>query len=98
MSVCSVVLPSRNLSTKAVIAAASRKTVYVVVDNNATAVQVVVGLTDGSFTEIISGNLKEGDQVATDSTDTSSPAPAATKTTASPLSPGGGGGGQRRGP
>jgi HlyD family secretion protein len=86
-----------DFSTKAVIAAASRKTVYVVVDNNATAVQVVVGLTDGSFTEIISGNVKEGDQVATDSTDTGSAAPAATKTTASPLSPQGGGG-QRRGP
>ncbi len=88
-----------DFSTKAVIAAASRKTVYVVVNNNATPVQVVVGLTDGSYTEIISGNLKEGDQVATDSTDNSSPAPVATKATASPLAPqGGGGGGQRRGP
>jgi HlyD family secretion protein len=81
-----------DFSTKAVIAAASRKTVYVVVDNNATAMPVVVGLTDGSYTEIISGNLKEGDLVATDSTDSSTPAPTPTKTTASPLSGGGGGG------
>ena len=84
-----------DFSTKAVIAAASRKTVYVVVDNNLTAVNVVVGLTDGSFTEIISGNLKEGDQVATDQADTSgTPAPTPTKATASPLSGGGGGGGR----
>ena len=88
-----------DFSTKAVIAAASRKTVYVVVDNVATPVTVVVGLSDGSFTEIINGSLKEGDQIATDSTDTGTAAPTPTKTTASPLSPQGGGkGGGGRGP
>jgi HlyD family secretion protein len=81
-----------DFSTKAVIEAASRKTVYVVVDNVATPVQVVVGLSDGSYTEIIAGGLKEGDQVATDSNDTGTPAPTPTKVTASPLSGGGGGG------
>lgn len=88
-----------DFSTKAVIEAASRKTVYVVVDNVATPVQVVVGLSDGSYTEIIAGGLKEGDQIATDSNDTGAPAPTPTKTTASPLSGGGGGGrGGGRGP
>jgi HlyD family secretion protein len=85
-----------DFSTKAVIEAASRKTVYVVVDNNAIPVQVVVGLSDGSYTEIIAGGLKEGDLVATDSTDSSSPAPTATQQTASPLT-GGNNGGQKKG-
>ncbi|MEO8878052.1 MAG: efflux RND transporter periplasmic adaptor subunit [Polyangiaceae bacterium] len=87
-----------DFSTKAVIEAASRKTIYVVVDNQATAVSVLVGLTDGSFTEIIAGRLKEGDLVATDSTETgTTPAPTPTKQTASPLTGGGGGGGGRGG-
>ncbi|MEO7110195.1 MAG: efflux RND transporter periplasmic adaptor subunit [Polyangiaceae bacterium] len=87
-----------DFSTKAVIEAASHKTIYVVVDNVATPVQVVVGLTDGSYTEIIAGKLNEGDLIATDSTESGSPAPTTTKPTASPLTGGGGHGGGGRGP
>jgi len=86
-----------DFSTKAVIEAASRKTIYVVNDNVATAVSVLIGLTDGTNTEIIAGNVKEGDQIATDVTDTTSPAPTATTQTASPLTGGGGGGGKKAG-
>lgn len=88
-------------STKAVLAAASRKTVYTVVDNELKPVSVLIGLTDGSFTEIIRGDLKEGDPIVTDTADTSSGAPTqAAPTGQSPLTGGGrgpGGGGNRGG-
>ncbi len=81
-------------STKAVLAAASRRTIYVVVDNVAKPVSVVVGLTDGSFTEIIHGDLKEGDLVATDIAETGTSASTqAPPTGQSPLTGGGRGGG-----
>ncbi|MGH7328586.1 MAG: hypothetical protein ACREJX_09580, partial [Polyangiaceae bacterium] len=80
-------------STKAVLAAATRKTIYVDVDNVEKPVSVVVGLTDGSFTEIIHGDLKEGDLVITDTSDTGTTAPTqAAPTGQSPLTGGGRGG------
>lgn len=38
-------------------------TIYVLRDQQATPVRVRLGVSDGSFTEIVSGDLKEGDQV-----------------------------------
>ncbi len=38
-------------------------TIYVLRDQQATPVRVRLGISDGSFTEIVSGDLKEGDQV-----------------------------------
>ena len=89
-------------STKAVLAAATRKTIYVVVDNVAKPVTVIVGLSDGTYTEIIRGDVKEGDLVATDMADTNAAPTQAAPTGQSPLTgggrgPGGGGGGSRGG-
>ena len=92
-------------STKAVLAAASRKTIYVVADNVAKPVSVVVGLSDGTYTEVIRGDLKEGDLIATDTADTGAAPTQATPTGQSPLTGGGrgpggggpGGGGSRGG-
>jgi HlyD family secretion protein len=69
----------------------SRKTVWVLRDNMAHPVRVVVGVTDGTTTEVVSGDLHEGDEVITEYI-----APAdgsSTSTVKSPLQPGGGGGG-----
>jgi HlyD family secretion protein len=71
----------------------ARRTLWKIDGENLTRVPVELGMTDGVVTEIVSGGLAEGDQVAT-------PTAAATKAgkapaTSSPFQPGGGGG--RRG-
>lgn len=43
-----------------------QKTLYVLKDNKPVLVNVVTGLTDGLQTEIVSGDLTEGDQVILD--------------------------------
>jgi HlyD family secretion protein len=64
------------------------RTVYVLRNNVGVPVTIHVGLSDGTVTEILDGDLKEGDQVITDATSASAPPPAAPT--------GGGGGGMRR--
>lgn len=92
-------LEDNPFSVKAVVTAASRKVVYVVVDNELQAVNVVVGLSDGSYTEILHGHLKEGDMVVTDTTDagdkggSTTTKPATTKPPSLNGMGGGGGGG-----
>jgi HlyD family secretion protein len=49
-------------------AASDRKTVYVLRNGAPVAVRIRVGITDGSTTEIVEGDLHEGDQVITSST------------------------------
>ncbi|MGZ3449186.1 MAG: efflux RND transporter periplasmic adaptor subunit [Polyangiales bacterium] len=69
----------------------TRKTVWVLRDGMAHPVRVTVGVTDGTTTEVVSGDLHEGDEVIIEYI-----APAdgsSTGTTKSPLQPGGGAGG-----
>lgn len=76
----------------------NRKKVYVLRNGEAVGVDVRTGLTDGSFTEILAGELAEGDLVITDAT-TKGQKPAAAAGAApgmSPMSGGGGGGTGRR--
>jgi HlyD family secretion protein len=47
---------------------ASRKLVWVLRANKPVRVQVVTGVTDGTWTELVSGDVKEGDQLITDMT------------------------------
>ncbi len=49
-------------------AASDSRTVWVLRDGKGQSVTVQVGLTDGTFTEIVSGELKEGEQVIIDAT------------------------------
>jgi HlyD family secretion protein len=44
------------------------RTLYVLRDGQPFPVDVVLGLSDGSYTEVVSGNLHEGDEVITDAT------------------------------
>jgi HlyD family secretion protein len=67
-----------------------RKTVWVLRDNMAHPVRVTVGVTDGTTTEVVSGDLHENDEVIIEYI---APEGASTGTTKSPLQPGGGGGG-----
>lgn len=43
-----------------------RRTLYVLRDHKAVPVEITTGITDGSFTEVVSGDLREGDAVITD--------------------------------
>jgi HlyD family secretion protein len=65
-------------ATKAVLKPAvpgSRKrTLYALRSNDAVAVEITTGITDGSFTEVVSGNLHEGDVVITDTVGAAKPA------------------------
>jgi HlyD family secretion protein len=54
---------SQRTPTKAI---GSSQQVWVLLDGKATAIPVAVGVTDGRFTEILGGGLKEGMQVITD--------------------------------
>jgi HlyD family secretion protein len=73
------------------------RTLYVVHGTTATPVTVHAGLTDGSVTEIVDGNVAEGDAIAIDTIDTNAPPPQSSTKTTSPFGGGGGGGGGRRG-
>jgi HlyD family secretion protein len=44
---------------------ASRATVYVLTDSRLEAKSIHIGISDGHFTEVVSGELKDGDQVVT---------------------------------
>ncbi len=52
-----------------------RRTVWVLRDGVATAVRIRTGVTDGSTTEVVEGDLREGDLVITDSSGSASGAP-----------------------
>ncbi len=43
-----------------------KRTLYVLRDNQAVPVEITTGITDGSFTELVSGDLREGDSLITD--------------------------------
>ncbi|HQP35786.1 MAG TPA: efflux RND transporter periplasmic adaptor subunit [Polyangiaceae bacterium] len=49
--------------------ASDRKTVYVMRDGKPTRIPVRVGISDGSYTEIVDGPLQEGDELITGSSD-----------------------------
>jgi HlyD family secretion protein len=66
-----------------------RKTLWVLRDGKPTPVRVKVGLSDGSFTELVEGELREGDDVITDATGSDQPRPS------TPGGMGGPGGGNR---
>jgi HlyD family secretion protein len=73
------------------------KQVYVLRPGRLEAVPVQTGITDGSFTEVLGGALKEGESVVTETTGVGAEAPKSPG--ASPLGPQpppGGGGGMRR--
>jgi len=72
-------------------AADETRTVYVVRNEVATPVSIHTGLSDGIITEVVGGELHEGDQIAVDTVDSASASSAA----GSPFG-GGGGGGARR--
>ncbi|MFZ6181001.1 efflux RND transporter periplasmic adaptor subunit [Nannocystis pusilla] len=79
----------------------NNRTVWVLVDGQPKPVQVQIGISDGSMTEIVGGELTEGMQVIVGATGGETATKAAT---ASPFNPmgggggrGGGGGGGRRG-
>jgi HlyD family secretion protein len=57
-------------------ASSRKRTVYVLRNNQAEPVEITTGITDGSFTEVVSGDLREGDQVITDTLNTAKPAAA----------------------
>ncbi|HSQ62804.1 MAG TPA: efflux RND transporter periplasmic adaptor subunit [Polyangiaceae bacterium] len=77
-------------------AADDTRTVYVVRGVAATPVQIHAGLTDGTVTEVVGGELQEGDAVAIDVETGSAAAASASTPTTNPLGGGGGGGGGRR--
>lgn len=61
--------------------AKDRRTVYRLVGRKAEPVDIQIGLSDGSLTEIVSGDLKEGDKVVTESlTESATTAPASVPT------------------
>ncbi len=66
------------------------KTIWVMRDGTPRPITIHAGLSDGSVTEVVDGDVSAGDQVAVDTISADGPTP-----TASPL-PGGGGGGPRR--
>ncbi len=47
-------------------AAGGPRTVYVLRDGQAQAVEIKTGISDGSYTEVVEGGLKEGDELITD--------------------------------
>jgi HlyD family secretion protein len=68
------------------------KTIYVVHGETATPVQIHAGLSDGANTEIVDGDVHEGDAIAIDTIDSNSPAAGPASSTRSPFGGGGGGG------
>jgi HlyD family secretion protein len=69
------------------------RTVYVVHNEVATPVTIHAGISDGLITEVVDGDLHEGDAIAIDTIDTTSGA--SSSTGGSPFGGGGGGGGRR---
>jgi HlyD family secretion protein len=53
-----------------------KRTVYVLRNDKAQPVEITTGITDGSFTEVVSGDLRGGDRVITDTVSTGKPAAA----------------------
>ncbi len=73
------------------------KTVWVLRDGAPRPRKVVTGITDGTVTEIVSGEVREGDELITEALATGAAAGGA-PTGANPFAPGGGGaGGRKRG-
>ncbi|PCC68842.1 efflux RND transporter periplasmic adaptor subunit [Nannocystis exedens] len=70
---------------------ANNRTVWVLVDGQPKPVQVQIGITDGSMTEIVGGELAEGMQVIVGATGGE---PVTKAASASPFNPMGGGGGR----
>jgi HlyD family secretion protein len=70
----------------------ARKTIWVMRAGAPTAIRIEPGVTDGTMTEIVSGDVAEGDEVVTEMS-----APAGAPSARSPLGPTGGGGGRRGG-
>jgi HlyD family secretion protein len=64
---------------------ADRKTVYVLRDGTPQAVRIRIGITDGSNTEILEGDLHEGDLVITSATGADAGAAAGNKPGSSPV-------------
>jgi HlyD family secretion protein len=52
--------------SKAADPSSRKRTLYVLRDLKAVPVEITTGITDGSFTEVVSGELREGDSVITD--------------------------------
>jgi len=71
----------------------SERTVWVMRDGQPAPVTVTIGISDGSFTEVTGGELKEGDAIITGSS--GGEAAAAAKSTSSPLNQSGGKGGAK---
>jgi HlyD family secretion protein len=55
---------------KAVDPSSHKRTVYVLRNHKAEPVELTTGITDGSFTEVVAGELGEGDRVITDTAST----------------------------
>jgi HlyD family secretion protein len=55
--------------------ASSEKTVYVLRSGHPEPLEIKTGLSDGTLTEIVSGDLKEGDQVAVEAIVAGKPSP-----------------------
>lgn len=71
----------------------ARKTLWVLRDNKPAPLRVEVGITDGTYTEVVTANLNDNDEVITEYV-----APEGAASTAKPSTPGmspGGGGGRR---
>ncbi len=71
------------------------RTLYVLRDGVPHEVDVVLGLSDGSYTEVVSGDIHEGDEVITDATVNGG---SSGSSSGSKPSGGNGGGGGRNGP
>jgi HlyD family secretion protein len=71
------------------------RTVFIVKNEKAEPVTVHTGLTDGAVTEIVDGDLHDGDAIAIDTQDGAAQSASSAKT-ASPFGGGGGAGGARR--
>lgn len=81
--------------TRKVAGAAEKKTIYVLKDNAPVAVEITIGLSDGSYTEIVEGDLAEGADIILDSE--GGTAVTTATTTANPFGGGAAGGGRRGG-
>lgn len=73
----------------------SERTVWILKDGQPAPVTITIGISDGSFTEVTGGELKEGEQIIIGSSGGETTAPA--KSSSSPLNQSGGKGGARGG-
>ena len=60
---------NKNNTSKETVAPTKQQTVWVLEDGKLQAIEVETGITDGKYTEIVSGGLREGMEVITQSTD-----------------------------